>query len=353
MYSGDTVYGKRLAKLFEVGAVGLDFCQTVQIAPYQSDSLVFHDAGEGAVHPGLNEIIALARKTESCVIPTHLETIPEHPESEFEPIIPGQTWEIIPQRTWQAGDLLRVLRTPILSEVGEDWLAAVVSLGALKEYSKGQTITAKGRTDKCVCVIISGNARVLDDAEEEIARLWSGDIFGEMAIMYGNPRNATVVAGSPVKVLELRGDIFLEMAKSTGLYDSLEAIHRTRPAFLRFPTIKNLPARVQNRIYSSARMMRAKAGETIIRQGDIGDSLYGIFKGKADVVLRGKTLATLYRGHLFGEIALLENGIRTADVVARTDVELFRISKDDFYVIVSNAPSFRYSLEMLIKNRNK
>ncbi|MBU1179612.1 cyclic nucleotide-binding domain-containing protein [Patescibacteria group bacterium] len=351
MYSGDTVYGKKLKELLDAGAIGQELHDAVRDAPQKTDGLVFHDAGDGAVHPGLEEIATLASKTNSPVIPTHIQDIPKKLAHQFQPISAGQTWEIIPQNAWQAGELLQVLETPLLSGIEKNWRAAVISQGAVKEYSKGETIVEREGTGKRVYIIISGSARVLDEIKEEIAQLWTGDFFGEMAVMYDKPRNATIIATSPLKVLELPGDIFLEMAKSTGLYDSLLAIHQVRPMFLRFPTIKNLPFSVQNKIYSVATKVRVEAGDIIIRRGEVGDSLYGILRGKVNVVLNDRRLATLYRGHLFGEMALLENGIRTANVIAETDSELFIIPRENFDKLLGDTPLLRYILRMLIKDR--
>jgi hypothetical protein len=77
------------------------------------------------------------------------------------------------------------------------------------------------------------------------------------------------------------------------------------------------------------------AGETVIRQGEIGDALYLVEGGEAEVRIRSLTgqplaIATLGPGDHFGEIALVTGGRRTADVVAVTPMTVLRLSKDAF-----------------------
>ena len=76
-------------------------------------------------------------------------------------------------------------------------------------------------------------------------------------------------------------------------------------------------------------------GETIIRQGDVGDDLYIIETGRAEVHVvawnGGRTVvATLDPGECFGEIALVTGGERTADVVSTTPMTLLRLTRDAY-----------------------
>jgi CRP-like cAMP-binding protein len=75
----------------------------------------------------------------------------------------------------------------------------------------------------------------------------------------------------------------------------------------------------------------AAAGDLVIRRGDAGDELFLIESGRAEV--RGEAsrpIHTLGPGAHFGEIALLEGGERTADVVALEPMSLLRLSRDAY-----------------------
>lgn len=73
-------------------------------------------------------------------------------------------------------------------------------------------------------------------------------------------------------------------------------------------------------------------GEMIIRSGDAGDSMFVIYRGKAEVQLPSangdlQTVAVLGAGDFFGEMALFTGAPRTADVAAIEEVELLEIRK--------------------------
>jgi CRP/FNR family cyclic AMP-dependent transcriptional regulator len=84
------------------------------------------------------------------------------------------------------------------------------------------------------------------------------------------------------------------------------------------------------------------AGDELCGQGDPGDAAYIILSGEADVLVdtpRGRLkVATLRRNDIIGEIAILCDVPRTATVVAASDLETLRISKDNFFQLVTQFP---------------
>ena len=80
---------------------------------------------------------------------------------------------------------------------------------------------------------------------------------------------------------------------------------------------------------------RVAGGTTIIREGDMGDSLFVLYSGGVDVSKEDeagveRAIASLNEGDVFGEIALLDNVPRTASVRAVGQVELFALARDGF-----------------------
>ncbi len=78
-----------------------------------------------------------------------------------------------------------------------------------------------------------------------------------------------------------------------------------------------------------------KAGETIFRRGDQGDTLFLIRSGSVRIVLPLENghvhhLATFGRGDFFGEMSFLDGAPRSADAVAFTDVELYVLARSRF-----------------------
>ena len=79
--------------------------------------------------------------------------------------------------------------------------------------------------------------------------------------------------------------------------------------------------------------MRVDFGQTIVRQGDHGDTFYMIMTGAVEVSARGAgVLCTLSEGAGFGELALNEksDGLRKATIVAIKRTELLTLDKRTF-----------------------
>ncbi len=97
----------------------------------------------------------------------------------------------------------------------------------------------------------------------------------------------------------------------------------------------------------------------IVRKGDIGDAMYLILEGelRAYVVVDGKecTLSTMTIGEFFGEVSLLDQGPRSANVVANKDCVLLKVSSPRMEHLLREAPGlatpFLYALSRSVVNR--
>lgn len=100
---------------------------------------------------------------------------------------------------------------------------------------------------------------------------------------------------------------------------------------------------------------RYPAGEVIVRKGDVGDRLYIIRRGEAEVIASEQAgagaFAVLREGDYFGEMALLYDVPRTATIRARTPVQLYALSKDDFNALLASTPGLAARMSHLAKVR--
>jgi CRP-like cAMP-binding protein len=87
------------------------------------------------------------------------------------------------------------------------------------------------------------------------------------------------------------------------------------------------------------------AGKHLLTEGDYAYELMAIEEGQAEVVRGGKHVATLGPGEFFGEMALLENTLRTASVVALTPMLLVTISHWDLKRVGGAMTQIRATLE--------
>lgn len=94
------------------------------------------------------------------------------------------------------------------------------------------------------------------------------------------------------------------------------------------------------------------AGSLIVRKSEIGNEMYFICKGTAEVISAdGKQiLKVLKDGDFFGEISLLFSKPRTASVRASSDCVLFVLTRKDFNQVMKQFPSFQLQMKQ-IKNK--
>jgi NADH dehydrogenase len=96
-------------------------------------------------------------------------------------------------------------------------------------------------------------------------------------------------------------------------------------------------------------------GQDVFRQGDLGDRLYIILSGEAEV-RRGEgagesILARLGPGQTFGEMALVNQAARNATVRCVAPLDVLGVPKKDFAVLAANIPDLRASFERLARER--
>jgi CRP-like cAMP-binding protein len=99
------------------------------------------------------------------------------------------------------------------------------------------------------------------------------------------------------------------------------------------PLFAGLPEVALDKIAVLAQPVNYLAADTVIGVGEHGDALYIIARGRVEVFVRNDNersrVAELGAGEFFGEMALLGDHVRTADVVARTACTLLRIRSHD------------------------
>ena len=88
------------------------------------------------------------------------------------------------------------------------------------------------------------------------------------------------------------------------------------------PLLSDIPADQVRELSRYCVMKSYSAGEIVIRQGDTADGLYGILTGRLSVCFetaegREMILGMMMPGALFGEIALIDGGVRSTSVIAR------------------------------------
>ncbi|MGD0566354.1 MAG: cyclic nucleotide-binding domain-containing protein [Candidatus Goldiibacteriota bacterium] len=98
---------------------------------------------------------------------------------------------------------------------------------------------------------------------------------------------------------------------------------------------------------------KARAGEVIIKQGEIGDKFYLIGSGAVSVSINNKKVTELGDGDFFGEMALVTDLPRTATITVLEPTDLFLLYKKDFKKILLSKPKIAHIINEVLEQRRK
>eukprot|EP01031_Cornospumella_fuschlensis_P035742 gene35742-43354_t len=155
--------------------------------------------------------------------------------------------------------------------------------------------------------------------------------FGELSLMYGKPRAASVIAVAEGKLWALDRKVFRRVVLRPNNYrkDLIKTLKNVELLkCLSLPQLQRLIDLLNEATY--------KQGEMIIRQGEAGDKFYLLISGKCQCTINTgedtppKVVMNLEAASYFGERALLESKPRAANVVATADVKVLYIDKVAF-----------------------
>jgi CRP-like cAMP-binding protein len=192
-----------------------------------------------------------------------------------------------------------------------------------------------------------------------LARLAEGEFFGEMALLSGAARAASVTAEEPSELLEVRADVLLAIVRRhPHVAASLKRFYRQRllaNAMAVSPLFRPFPRGDRKLIMEKFRAREVAEGETVIREGAPSDGLYVILDGAVDVTTfrsgQPVVVGQLREGDLFGEISCLRKSPATATVVVRRAGTLLRLPRAAFDELVVSYPQILQLVSELTDER--
>jgi CRP-like cAMP-binding protein len=101
---------------------------------------------------------------------------------------------------------------PLFAGLGRRHLNKVAALGRIRRFHEGATIVAVGEPGDTLYVLLDGEVSVRRRRLPSISR-GMGSFFGEMALLDGGPRSATVVANGPVVCLTISRSGFQKLLR--------------------------------------------------------------------------------------------------------------------------------------------
>jgi CRP-like cAMP-binding protein len=112
-----------------------------------------------------------------------------------------------------------------------------------------------------------------------------------------------------------------------------------------------LPFDLDDLVRRGAQLRCFDAGERIFLEHEAGDCLYVVRSGMVDVITFGTVLERIGPGGIFGEMAVIDGGARSAAALAAEPTEVAVIDKEAFQALVRAEPLFALAIMRLLTER--
>jgi len=252
---------------------------------------------------------------------------------------------------------------PFLSELGPESLAAVLRSLTVLRLTDGQLVVRQGDAGDTLFLVADGELRVFVNTpagDKDVARLFENTLFGEMALITGQPRTASVAAAGDADVIGVsKAALALVVAKLPTIRAALDQFSRER-------LIKNLlqtsPLFVPFTKSQQGELLRrfegheVEAGTELIREGERGKGLFLMLAGEVEVVARADTpeavsLARLKPGDIFGEMSLVTDQPTSATVRATMHSSVLFLAREYVERLAEAIPQVQAYFEQVALNR--
>ncbi len=117
------------------------------------------------------------------------------------------------------------------------------------------------------------------------------------------------------------------------------------------PLFTGLDKREIQGLASTMKQRDFDAGDTIASEGSTGIGFFIIDEGEATVSVQGEDVRTLKHGDYFGEVALIDDGARTATITARTPLKAYGITSWEFRPLVENNAALAWKMLQTMAKR--
>ncbi|MDK2759319.1 MAG: cyclic nucleotide-binding domain-containing protein, partial [Blastomonas fulva] len=212
-----------------------------------------------------------------------------------------------------------------------------------KFYRKGDVIFERAAPGSSLFAIAQGSVAVQIDPNDtsKTVPIGQGSIFGEVGLISGRRRGATVIAAEDTICVEISRNAALKLQSQVPTAKkAIERISTERLLLQMFGS--GLKPDDIAEVVQTSKIRQIKPGEAILKEGDEGNEIYVIRVGSMIVEkeIGGKPvfLSYLPAGSYVGEMALIAGGRRTATVKAAIKSEVIQIDGDAFKKVLEAHP---------------
>ena len=264
-------------------------------------------------------------------------------------------------------EILLTAPLPLFSAMPKEALRDLVGAFEMITVPAGHCVIEEGEEGSEAYIVARGELEVLrrsgDDESKPpimLARLVSGALFGEMALLSRAPRAASVVATRPSILLVAKREALEAVAEGRPEVAVELAAHcrrrmvanlgRTSPVLVAVPPQERtmLVERFETRIYEK--------GEKLVTQGQEAAGLHLVASGQVAVVTHESNetvvLASLSPGETVGEVALVLRRKANADVIAVHPTVTLFLPREEFISLIQDHPGVLHGLYMTAVRRD-
>jgi NTE family protein/lysophospholipid hydrolase len=258
----------------------------------------------------------------------------------------------------------KLSRTELLDHISQTYLFSALDEDVLQDLSKDLTLVRlepeenlflQGDYSDSIYLVIDGLLVVAivqeDGGEQLVGEIKPGALVGEMGVFTGQNRTASIYAGKdkPAKLVKIPESAFSRIATDDP-YALAQVGETIRQRLFRNQLAEMLPnlfgqldEETFNNIEAEAEWVQVSRGDVLIKQGDPGDSMYVLIRGRLQALVTDEdgnkiVVGEITPGESVGEMAMFTGETRTADVAAVRDTTLVKFPKAGFDRLMEKYP---------------
>lgn len=257
---------------------------------------------------------------------------------------------------------------PLFSFLSEALIAEFVGKMHSLHFDEGDIVFRQGEDGGVMYAITSGTVKVaLEDPHgRELVLTHRGpyEVIGETSLIDLEPRAATVTAETPLELLSLTHENLIASLgyQYTPILEAMQDIvaqmrvDYQAQTLQKLPLFSELPQDMLRKIAQTMVKLDLGAGDEVFHKGDPGDALYVIRTGWVKIVTEdthGGELVLNQCGpsDAIGEMSLVDGQPRSASVIALSDAEVYRLSRDNFLSILDDHPALALDIIRNVSGR--
>lgn len=211
----------------------------------------------------------------------------------------------------------------ILRNLDDSCKQKVIESMKLSLLEPKETIYEQGRLSECFYIVSNGRLEVIVD-EARVSILKQGDCFGEQSLIDDCPHICTV------RTLEKSMLWFIDRTSYKVALESQSALEfkETLDFMISVPIFKSLTNEQLQALLSVITIQNYDKDQVIFLEGEPGDTLHIVKAGEVNVVINKTVLRVMGKGSFYGDQALINRCLRTATIIANTQVTVLVVKRD-------------------------